>query len=484
MKKNSFRLIWLFIAPLLALLFIIYQPLPAGDLINKMFAVVIWMAIWWLSECVHLAVTSLLPIILLPLLGIANVKNVSKEYGDSIIFLFLGGFLFSIAIEKWDLHQRIASAILKVTGNSLKGILAGVMIAAFLISNWISNTATTLMLFGAIMALYKELEPHIKAAHRKQFAVALLLGLAYAASIGGIATPVGTPPNMYFFKVYPQLFGNSVHINFMEWIIKIAPISIIIIVGCYLILSFLFLRTIKQKKIATSFLNLKKQYKISYEEKWIAVIFLICVVLWITREGWHIGNTVVYGWQNIFQYSHYIDDAVVAIAGATLLFIIPSKKNKGEAILVWTDVKSLKYDILLLFGGGFALAYGFNQSGLDKWLIGQFEFIKHLHPLLIIIVISVVVTLTSEFASNIASIQLALPVIAAMLVHLPNKNILMYLIPCVVSASVGFMLPVATPPNTIVFGSGLVGIKDMFKAGLLLDIWSIIVVSLYCYIVF
>ncbi|GAB4454134.1 MAG: SLC13 family permease [Bacteroidia bacterium] len=446
-----------------------------------MAGIVIWMAIWWMTECIHLAITSLLPLVLTPFCGIAPIKEVARQYGDSIIFLFLGGFLISIAIEKWDLHKRIARNIIKATGTSTHGLLAGIMIATFLLSNWISNTATALMMFGVIMALIKEINLSDSNSSSSQYlAAALMLGMAYAASIGGMATPVGTPPNMYFFKVYHQLLPSSFSFSFYEWIKLMFPLSVLILAGCFWILKLLLLRPSHIKSISKQNLSLHQKQKISYEEIIVGIIFFVTIIVWITRD---INAFGIKGWKYFFASSDFIDDSTIAIASSILLFIIPSKKDQGKRLLEWEDIKQLKYEILLLFGGGFALAYGFEKSGLIKYLVGQLSIIKNIHPLLIVFFISIIVVIISEFASNIASVQLALPIIAAMSLHFPESFTLKLILPCVLSASVGFMLPVATAPNTIAFGSGVVPLNLMLKAGFWLDLFCIFSISLYCYFI-
>ncbi len=480
-RTLSIKNVALVFGPLLFLLLVLLQPFDTDVLVNRMIGIVLWMAIWWLTECVHLAVTSLLPLVLIPLCGIANIKEVSKEYGDSIIFLFLGGFLISIAIEKWGLHKRITRNILKITGNSTNGILIGVMLSGFLISNWISNTSTALMLFGAVMALHKELEGVLRKQEHYNLGIALMLGMAYSVSIGGMATPVGTPPNMYFYKIYPKILGNSIQLSFFEWIKLFFPLTLWILFGCYLIIKILFLNKIEVKRLEFKNLELYKKYKISFEEKVVGTVFLMCVTLWLLKDGISIGVFTIKGWKHFFLHPEYIDDSMVVIAGIVMLFIIPSKKNKRESILIWNDVKRLKYDILLLFGGGFALALGFEKSGLINYLVGQIVVVKYMPIFLVILLISVVVTIISEFASNIASIQLALPIVTSMSTHFPEQYKMVLLMPCVLSASVGFMLPVATAPNTIAFGSGAVPIKEMLKTGFWLDLFCIFSISVFCY---
>ncbi|GIV27771.1 MAG: SLC13 family permease [Bacteroidia bacterium] len=483
MNNRLTKDIFILLAPVLFVFFWIYQPLNATIETNKMMGIVLWMAIWWMTECVHLAVTSLLPIVLLPLAEICSVKEVTREYGDSIIFLFLGGFLISIAIEKWHLHYRIARVILYFTGTSIQGILGGIMVSTFLLSNWISNTATALMMFGVVMALVKSFEESFNKQEHQWFASALLLGMAYAASIGGMATPVGTPPNMYFFKMYPKWMPENFHISFAQWMGYFFPLSVLILIGCYVILQILFLNKIRSQIKINAIKDTFQISKMRYEEKVIAIVFCITIILWLTKDGWNFGFLNIKGWKMLFHHSDYLDDSVVAIGMSVLLFLIPSKQNKGKKILEWNDVKQLKYEILLLFGGGFALAYGFEKSGLIHYLVEQLEFVKALSPFWLVLIISTVVVVISEFASNIASIQLALPVIIAMISHYSLDIQIKLLFPCVLSASVGFMLPIATAPNTIAFGSGYVSLKSFLKAGFWLDIFCIFVISLYCYFV-
>ncbi|MCX7729022.1 MAG: DASS family sodium-coupled anion symporter [Bacteroidia bacterium] len=476
----SLKRLGFILAPLIFLMFVIFQPLQTNIESNRMAGIVIWMAIWWMSECVHLAVTSLLPVVLLPLCQIADIKQVAYQYGHPIIFLFLGGFLISIAIEKWDLHKRIARNILRMTGHSVNGILAGVMVSTFLLSNWISNTATALMLLSAVMALLFELEDVLNHQDKLYFSAALMLGMAYAASIGGMATPVGTPPNMYFFKAYPQMFSHQVHLSFIQWIILFLPLSLIILTGCFFILKLLFLNKISVRKIDIQKLNIHRKYKITYEEKVVFVVFILTVLLWLTRDV-YIEFLHFRGWKYFFEHSEYMDDSLVAIAASIILFIIPAKKDTHKTILTWEDAKQLKYDILLLFGGGFALSYGFEKSGLINYAVEQLVFVKNIHPLALIFIICLVVCIISEFASNIASVQLALPVIAAITSHFSSEMTIRLVLPCVLSASVGFMLPVATAPNTIAFGSGKIPLQFMLKAGFWLDIFSIFAITIYCY---
>jgi sodium-dependent dicarboxylate transporter 2/3/5 len=441
-----------------------------------------WMCVWWFTEAVGLAVTALIPVLMLPVLGISDCKSVAQQYSDSIIFLFIGGFMLAFAIEKWHLHKRIALKILSVVGTKPSTVLFGVMISTYLISNWISNTATTMMLFGAVFALIQETKNYISKNSGK-FAAALLLGLAFSATIGGLATPVGTPPNMYFFKAYKEAFPLTTDLNFLKWSAIGYPISFTFLIITFFILNFYFLRKKVELSIDKSFFKTAYENlgKFSWEEKWVFGIFVSCILLWFTRADIDFGSFQFKGWNHIFIVPKYVDDAFVALLAALVLFLIPSKLNKGEALLIWDDAKKLRYDIILMFGSGFALAYGFEMSGLSKWLATSLAVLKGVSPLFIILGICIVVTIISEFASNIASIQLVIPVMIALQKDLDVPPLLL-MMPATFAASLGFMLPVATAANTIVFGTKEIQIRDMLRVGFVLDALGILVITFMCYL--
>lgn len=450
--------------------------------VSLMAGVAIWMCIWWFSEAVNLAITALVPVFILPILGISNAKDIAQQYSDSIIFLFIGGFMLAFAIEKWNFHKRIALKILSKVGHSPSTILLGVMLSSFLISNWISNTATTMMLFSAVFALIQETKEHITGKSKK-FGAALLLGLAFSATIGGMATPVGTPPNMYFFKAFKEAFPLESNLNFFKWSLIGYPIATTFLFFTYYILNWYFIKNKCQLIIGKNYFkeNYKKLGKFSYEEKWVFALFVMCILLWFTRADIEFGSIHFKGWNHLFVNPKYIDDSLVAILAALILFLVPSKKNKNEALLVWDDAKKLRYDIILMFGSGFALAYGFEVSGLSVWLSQNLAGLKGVSNIVLIFGICVVVTIISEFASNIASIQLAIPVMIALQKDL-NISPLLLMMPATFASSLGFMLPVATAANTIVFGTKQIDIKDMFKVGIALDIIGIILITVMCYL--
>ncbi len=478
-RKYFFQIL----GPLLAIIFCFFVELDSTNhQVSLMAGIAIWMCVWWFSEAVSLAVTALIPVLMLPVLGISDCKTVSQQYSDSIIFLFIGGFMLAFAIEKWNFHKRIALKVLSLVGNSPSTILLGVMVSTYLISNWISNTATTMMLFSAVFALIHETKNYITRNFEK-FAAAMLLGLAFSATIGGMATPVGTPPNMYFFKAFKEAFPDSNDLNFLKWSAIGYPISLCFLTCTYFVLNFYFLRKKVELNIEKSFFKTSYNHlgKFSWEEKWVFVIFIACILGWFTRADIDFGGFKYKGWNHLFVIPKYIDDAFVALVAAMFLFLIPSKANKGEALLIWEDAKKLRYDIILMFGSGFALAYGFEKSGLSNWLAASLVVLKGVSPILIILGICVIVTIISEFASNIASIQLAIPVMIALQKDLDLPPLLL-MMPATFAASLGFMLPVATAANTIVFGTKHIHIKDMFKVGIVLDILGILIITLMCYL--
>lgn len=456
----------------------VYLISPGDVKVTAMAAITAWVAIWWLTEATHLAVTSLLPFVLLPMLGIMDAKSVAFQYMDQVIFLFIGGFLIAFAIERWNLHRRIALGILMVVGTSPAGLLFGVMLSTFLLSMWISNTATVMMLISAVLALIHETDRHLSKGKDK-LATALLLGLAYAASIGGMATVVGTPTNMIFVSFYNKTFPGIAPVTFTSWMAFAFLIAIVFLLLAFVLIRYMFIK--KGTSMAVEKNYFRDQYrtlgKMSHEEKMVSLLFVVTALLWFFRVEIPIGSFVIPGWSDLMSHPEYVQDSTVAIAMALLLFLIPSKTEKGKMLLSWEEGKKLPFGIVLLFGGGFALAKGFDTSGLSNWLAGHLSFFAGASPFLIIFGICIIVTLLSEFASNVASIQLMLPVLVSVLPGLGVSPLLL-MVPATLAASLGYMLPVATAPNTIVYGTGRIPVKEMMITGLLLDVIGIAVVTL------
>ena len=374
--------------------------------VAKMAAVAVLMAVWWLTEAVHMAVTALLPVVLLPVLGILDSKTTCMQYMDPIIFLFIGGFIIAFAVEKWMLHERLALKILSRTGSGASNILLGVMLTAYFISMWISNTATVMMLYSCVMAIVYRMEKHEESGRAAKLATALLIGLAYAANIGGMGTLVGTPTNMIFYREYQSAFPENHDVNFFSWFVIAFPISLLLMFATYFILKKLFIE--KGTNLVLDKNYFKDAYNklgvFSYEEKIISFIFFTTAVLWFTRSDIAFGSFTFKGWANLFAKPDLLNDSTVAVFMAVLLFFIPSKTHKGKALIGWEDASKLPFDIILLFGGGFALAKGMESSGLSNWLAAHLGFVAGVNIYFFIGVLCLFVTIISEFASNVACI--------------------------------------------------------------------------------
>jgi len=446
-------------------------------------AVALLMAIWWITEAIPLAITSLIPIVLFPLLGIMNGKSVSTQYVNHIIFLFIGGFLVAIAMQKWDLHKRIALRILLLFGVHPKAILLGFMVATAFLSMWISNTATTMMMVPIVLAVILKLEETMGREVVARYSIGLLLGIAYSATIGGIATLVGTPPNLSFVRIFAINFPNAPEISFASWFAFALPISIIFHILTWLILSHIFCSG--SKKLILEEGVIKKQYEelgpITYEEKIVLTNFLLLAFLWLFRADIRIGILTIPGWSRLFSEPKFINDGTVAITIAVLLFMLPSKKERGSNILTMDAISKLPWHIILLFGGGFALAAGFKHSGLSLWLGTQLQGMGALDPLFLIGIICFLITFLTELTSNTATSEMILPVLAGLSIAI-KTNPLMLMIPGTLSCSFAFMLPVATPPNAIIFGTDRIRIIDMVKIGIFLNILGVIIITLGTYI--
>lgn len=467
----------LLIGPVVGILLMLYGSSDTSHtIIWRMIGVVFWVAWWWMTEAVNLAVTSLLPFVLLPILGIVDSKTVAEKYFDQIIFLFIGGFMISYAIEKWNLHQRLSLSILMRLGKNPSYILAAVMGTSFFISMWMSNTATVMMLITAVLAIYNAMKDRLTKAESSKVATALLLGLAYAASLGGMATLVGTPTNLIFYSKFGEFYPNNQQLTFASWLAVGFPVALGLLVFNFLVLRYRYIGSsaklqFDRRMFATAYEDLGK---FSYEEKIITAIGVTTALLWFTRSPIKIGSYSLFGWGSWFP-KDFIQDSTVAIAMALLLFLIPSKQRVGERILHWSDVQRLPFGIVLLFGGGFALAKGFEVSGLDRYLAQQLDFLHEAPPILLLLGVATMVCIISELASNVASIQLVLPILKALQITTGLPPILL-MMPATLAASLGFMLPVATAPNTIVFGTGLIELKAMYRVGFWLDIIGIVLI--------
>lgn len=456
---------------------------PNNRAITHAFCITLLMAVWWITEAVPLAVTSLLPVALFPLFGVLDSKTVSSAYFNDVIFLFMGGFLVALAMEKWNLHQRIALKILSMTGVKPANILAGFMVASFFLSMWISNTATAMMMLPIAMSIIKQLDEIMNGGKASRFSIGLLLGIAYSASTGGMATLVGTPPNLSFVRIFEIYFPNAESITFSQWLIFALPVSLIISFAIWLILFYSFRpRKSEWIQIPRNIFSsqMKSMGRFSYEEKWVLSIFSILAFLWIFRVDLVFGNFLVPGWSRFFPQSSYINDGTIAILMSIVLFIIPSKRATREKLLDWHTAGKLPWQILLLFGGGFALATGLKESGLSLWFGERLTHVATLHPMLIILIISLFITFLTELTSNTATTEMILPILAGLSIT-SGIHPLFLMVPATLSASMAFMMPVATPPNAIVFGSGRITVGQMARTGFIINIIGAIIITLMMY---
>ena len=447
-------------------------------------AVAVLMALWWITEIVPLAVTSLLPFILFPVLGVMNGKLVASNYFNDIIFLFLGGFLFALAMQKWNLHRRIALKLLMLVGNSPAKIMLGFMLATSFLSMWISNTATTMLMIPILMSIIVKLEEVNKNKSIHLFSTGLLLAVAYSASIGGVSTLVGTPPNLSFARIFAIYFPEAPEISFALWFFYAFPIVVVLLSITYGYLYLVFIRrnsknwsTINTSDIETEYKNLGPWVA---EQKIIAFLFILLAILWFTRADLNFGFFSVKGWSNLFANPKYLNDGTVAITIAVLLFLLPSKNGHGKFIMDWKTAEKIPWDIILLFGGGFALASGFKESGLSYWFGDQLIWLKGVHPIIIVLSVSLLITFLTELTSNVATVETFLPVLAGLAMSL-ELNPLLFMLPATISASLAFMMPAATPPNAIIFGTKRIKVLEMSKTGFMLNFIGIAIVTLATY---
>ncbi len=482
-KSIGLKQAMLIIAPLLSLLIILFADLdPENRKVTYTFAIALLMALWWITEAVPLAVTALLPVALFPLFGVVDGKTVSSMYFNYIIFLFIGGFLMAFAMERWNLHRRIALRILILVGISPAKILLGFMIATAFLSMWMSNTATAMMMVPIALSIIMKLEESLGAKKMGKYGMGLLLGIAYSASIGGIATLVGTPPNPLFVSVADIMFPGMPEITFADWFIFALPVTISIFIIAWVLLFFMYKPKKSWKDLHID--EFKREYvalgKMSREERIVLVLFIILAFLWIFRSGFTIQSLVIPGWSQLFKNPSYINDGTVAMFVSLLLFMIPSKAKKGERIMNWETAKKIPWGIVLLFGGGFALAEGFVQSGLSNWFGQQLAGLAHVKPIFLTFADVTMMSFLTELTSNVASTEMILPILAGLATTI-KINPLLLMIPATMAASLAFMLPVATPPNAIIFGTNRLTVKDMVKTGILLNMCGVIIATLVMY---
>ena len=471
------------LGPILGLLFILFFDLnPARPEVTRAAAVAILMAVWWITEAVPLAVTALLPVTLFPMLGIMDGKAVAGLYCNLIIFLFIGGLLVALAMERWKLHRRIALGILLLVGAEPSRIILGFMLATAFLSMWISNTATTMMMVPIGLAVINGLEHQASAKHLRRYAVGLFLGIAYSASIGGVATLVGTPTNLSFVRIFQISFPDAPEIAFTKWLTFALPVSVTILTVTWLLLTRLFCQNLEQVRLDSGLFQdqFRQLGPMLWAEKIVLADFILLVCLWLFRSDIRMGGFTVPGWSNLFSDLKSLNDGTVAIAVATLLFLIPAApgdKGKQRRVLDWETASKLPWHIVLLLGGGFALASGFKVSGLSEWIGNRLSNVGNWHPTVLVGTICLLVTFLTELTSNAATVEMLLPILGALSSAI-NIHPLFLMVPATVSCSFAFMLPVATPPNAIIFATNRVKIWEMAKTGIWLNLLGVFLVTL------
>jgi len=464
----------------------------------KMAAVATLMAFWWISEALPLALTALLPLVLYPALGILPSGKTSLNYGNHLVFLFLGGFMIAIAMERWNLHRRLALGLVARVGTKPRRLLLGFLLASAFLSAWISNTATTLMLLPIAMAVVRTLaerateENGEEAGHevQKKLGAALMLALAFGAGVGGLATLVGTPPNIVLAGQVHTLFPDLPEITFGRWMMLGVPISLTMLAAAYLVLMrFGPHGALPELGLGEGGREILAEQRrrlgpMSGGEKQVLACFLVTVALWLTRKPLQLGSFTVPGWSQLFDQPGYLHDTTVAIAVGVVLAMLRATPPRGGRKVPLLDFESIRtqapWGILLLFGGGFALADGFHHSGLAEWIGHHLAGVGGLPLPLIMMLTSLVTMMMTEVTSNTATSTLLMPILAAVAVSLKVPPLLL-MVPAALSASLAFMLPVATPPNAIVFGSGWITIRQMARVGLILNLIGVVVVTAYCW---
>lgn len=443
-----------------------------------MLGITLWVALWWVTEAMPIAATSLLPALLLPLTGILAPDEAAGAYMDRFILLMMAGFMAALAIERCGLHRRLALAVLLRIGASPRRLVLGMLVATALASMWIANTAATLIMLPVALALVARLQ---QAHPVPGFAAAICIAIAWGASIGGIATPLGTPPNLIYLSALEKLTGQVP--GFLDWMAVATPVSALLLLSAYLILR----RDVQQGAgdAAAGREVLRAEWhtlgRASRDERTVAAVFGGMVLLWITRKidlGVGADGAVQsIGWAPLLGLAKSVDDSTVAVLGVVLLFLLPAAARRGERLLDWPTASRIPWEVVLLFGGGLALAKGFASSGLSAALADALGGLRGLDPWLVIVTICLAVTFVTEVTSNTAVTTLLMPILAGFSTAsgLPPEAVML---PAAISASCAFMLPVGTPPNAVVFGTGHVPIARMARAGLWLNLIGVVIISL------
>ena len=460
---------------------------------SRLAAVAALMAIWWMTAALPLFATALLPLALFPLFGVMAGRDTAEAYMNSTIMLFIGGFMIALTMERWNLHRRIALTIIHYVGGGPARIVLGFMVAAGFLSMWISNTATAVMMVPIGLAIVLQIEERLGDAARK-FTVGLMLGIAYGCSVGGMTTLVGTPPNLAFARIHQVLFPDAPEIAFGQWLVVAFPIGVAMLLIAWLLITQVLYRAPREVAVSRAAVAVEraKLGPVTFEERAVLVVFAITALLWVFRVDLNLGGFEVYGWSRLLPWPELVDDGTVAILMASVLFFIPAKgqengEGEGQAngeergrVMGAEVIPRLPWNVVLLIGGGLALASGFQHTGLAALIGGQFEAAGALPTFALILLVCLAITFLTELTSNTATTEMILPILASVAV-LTGTHPLVLMIPATMSASCAFMMPVATPPNAIVFGSNRLTIAEMARAGIVLNLVGALVIALVVY---
>ena len=473
-KTSPARPVKLFSLILGPVLFAVINLLPVPDLLTpvawKVISVAAWMIIWWVTETVPLPVTALVPLLLFPLVGVFEIKQAAAAYAHPMIFLFMGGFMIALGLEKRNLHLRIALNLIKLTGTHPNGIVLGFMLSTAFISMWISNTATTVMMLPIAMSVIsllraEEVSGSAKSFHR--FALSLLLGIAYAANIGGAMTIIGTPPNVVSIAYVRDLL--EIDLTFAEWLLIGLPVGAILISATYVIMTkIIYPSGIKNFEASEKLIQDKIQAlgPVSKEETVVMAVFTMTAICWIVRQP--INNLIG---------TNLLNDTIIAMAGGILMFIIPVNLKNGSFLLDWESTERLPWGILILFGGGICLASGLESSGLVQLTGELIAGWQHISVWLLVLILTSIMLFMTEIMSNVALCVIFIPVVIGITQGF-GYNPLLAVIPATLASSFAFMMPVSTPPNAIVFSSGQIKIREMMLIGFFLNALAIGVLML------
>ena len=474
--KENYQKIGLWLGPIIALgISLLPIPLDMNQAAWYTAAGSIWMAIWWCTEAVPVAVTALIPLVVFPLFGIGNIKVIATPYSSPIIYLFWGGFVLALAIEKWNLHKRIALMILTSAGHSGRSLIGGFMFASAIISMWVMNTSTTLMLLPigvSVIKIVNQTGNEISNTQKHNFQVALLLGIAYSATMGGMATLVGTAPNALLAGFL--LENGYTEIHFGTFMLVGLPLTIIMVPCAWIVLTKIIfpVNFNTSEKTHDSLSKMRVELgSMSNAEKRVGIVFLMTALAWITRP-------ILNSLPQLIQ----LTDAGIALIAAVSLFLLPSGDQENPYLMNWEVMQKLPWGLLLLFGGGLSLAASFTRTGLADWIGSSLVVLGEAGTIILVIAIATLITTLTELTSNVATTGTFLPVVAALAIGV-NINPLIFSLAAALAASCAFMLPVATPPNAIVYGSGYIRIPEMVKGGIALNFIGIIIVSIVSLII-